>query len=49
MNSLKLENETGTWVNLEIEFENGSDLEQLLSMGFKEGIAMGMENLDVLL
>lgn len=43
------ETETGTVVTIEMEFEQLSDLEQIIAMGFKEGFTMGMENLDVLL
>ncbi|MCC6413330.1 MAG: SRPBCC domain-containing protein [Saprospiraceae bacterium] len=35
-----------TLVSAEIRFENFEDLETIISMGFKEGFAMGMENLD---
>ncbi|MBE0650676.1 MAG: SRPBCC domain-containing protein [Bacteroidales bacterium] len=43
------ETETGTIVTIEIRFEQLSDLEQMVAMGFKEGFTMGMENLDALL
>ncbi len=35
-----------TTVNMEIGFKAFEDLETILHMGFKEGFAMGMENLD---
>ena len=44
-----LETASGTLVKVEIEFEQLSDLEQIIAMGFKEGFTMGMENLDALL
>lgn len=35
-----------TRVNIEISFNKLADLETIISMGFKEGFTMGMENLD---
>jgi uncharacterized protein YndB with AHSA1/START domain len=37
-----------TLVSIEISYENLSDLEANLEMGFKEGFTAGMENLDIL-
>ncbi|GAB3224740.1 SRPBCC domain-containing protein [Algoriphagus aestuariicola] len=39
------ENDT-TLVEIELEFNSLEDLESLIQMGFKEGFAMGLENLD---
>jgi len=37
-----------TLVSIEIAYDKLSDLEAILEMGFKEGFAAGMENLDEL-
>jgi uncharacterized glyoxalase superfamily protein PhnB/uncharacterized protein YndB with AHSA1/START domain len=39
-------NEDSTIVNIVIDFNNLSDLEQIIEMGFKEGFTMGLDNLD---
>ena len=33
-------------VSIEIEFNNLSDLEKIIEMGFKEGFTAALENLD---
>ena len=38
-----------TMVSIEIKFDEITDLEKLVEMGFKEGLTAGMENLDELL
>lgn len=43
------ENFNSTVVEIEIRFEDLSDLEKIIEMGFKEGFTAGMENLDELL
>jgi uncharacterized protein YndB with AHSA1/START domain len=43
------ETETGTLVTVDMKFEDLGDLEKIIAMGFKEGFAMGMDNLDALL
>ncbi len=45
-NNLFSEESGTTTVNMEIGFKAFEDLEAILHMGFKEGFAMGMENLD---
>jgi PhnB protein len=35
-----------TIVNIEVSFDQLSDLEKIIEMGFKEGFTMGLENLD---
>ncbi len=37
---------SATTVNIEISFDKLEDLETIISMGFKEGFTLGMENLD---
>lgn len=44
-NSFKPEGDS-TVVNVEMDFESLQDLEAIISMGFREGFTMGMENLD---
>lgn len=43
------ENGNSTVVEIEISYENLSDLESIIEMGFKEGFSSGLENLDELL
>ncbi len=38
-----------TMVHIKIQYDELSDLEKIIEMGFKEGFTMGMENLDELL
>jgi len=38
-----------THVSIEVKFDKLEDLEQIISMGFKEGFTAGLENLDTLL
>ncbi|MEJ7691848.1 SRPBCC domain-containing protein [Daejeonella sp.] len=38
-----------TTVSVELLFDTVEHLEQMIEMGFKEGLSMGMENLDELL
>lgn len=40
------EEEEGTVVDIEIKFDELSDLETIIKMGFKEGFTAGLENLD---
>ncbi len=39
----------GTLVNIEIDFEQQTDLDRYLQMGFQEGFTAGLQNLDDLL
>ncbi|MEX0988670.1 MAG: SRPBCC domain-containing protein [Bacteroidales bacterium] len=43
------ESSVSTIVSIEIKFESLADLEQIVEMGFKEGFAAGLENLENLL
>jgi uncharacterized protein YndB with AHSA1/START domain len=38
-----------TSIHVEISFDNLSDLDKIIEMGFKEGFTKGLDNLDVLL
>src|SRR5690606_38793535 len=40
------ENEGTTTVNIVAKYENLTDLEKIIEMGFKEGFTMALENLD---
>lgn len=40
------ENETTTTVNIVAKYESLNDLEKIISLGFKEGFTMALENLD---
>ena len=40
------ESDGHTFVNIELRFDKTEDLEKTLEMGFEEGFAMGMRNLD---
>ncbi|HRH69156.1 MAG TPA: SRPBCC domain-containing protein [Flavobacteriales bacterium] len=39
----------GTLVRVRIDFDSAEDLQKIISMGFKEGFTMGLEQLDALL
>jgi uncharacterized glyoxalase superfamily protein PhnB/uncharacterized protein YndB with AHSA1/START domain len=41
------ENANSTKVNIEISFDDLSDLEKIIEMGFKEGFTAGLKNLDL--
>ncbi|UYQ95571.1 SRPBCC domain-containing protein [Chitinophaga horti] len=45
-NRFTAQGDDSTLVNIELQFKSLADLEALVKMGFKEGFAMGMENLD---
>lgn len=43
------ESDRRTMVNVRIDFDNAVDLEKIITMGFKEGFTMGLDQLDELL
>ena len=43
------ESDGRTIVNIRIDFANAEDLEKIITMGFKEGFTMGLDQLDELL
>lgn|SRR5690606_18028767 len=45
-NNVFNDHSNSTIVNIEISFDEPEDLETIIAMGFKEGFAMGLENLD---